>query len=215
MKKLVVIIGLLIGPMLSLLAQQNDAAAKKLLDQVSQKYDGYQTIIANFQFKAAQAEGETYQDAGTLRMEKKSNKYRIKLKEQEIISDGTSVWSILPEDKEVQITEADNSANAIGPSNLFTFYKNGFKYVSANNESDGGETLDVVEMTPIDQNSNYFKIKLRVNKNKHIHDVTVFDKGGNRYTYSITALYVNSTIQPGNFAFSKGNYPGFEVVDLR
>lgn len=215
MNRLLVLIMLFLTPVLGLLAQENDPHAKELLDQISKKYDSYKTVIANFQFKATQADGQDYQDAGWLRMEKNTNKYRIKLQSQELISDGKSVWSILTEDKEVQVSEADNSGNAIGPNNLFTFYKTGFKYVSGSNDKLGNETLNVVELSPIDQSSNYFKIKLRINKNRHIHDVTIFDKGGSRYVYTITSLYVNNEISSGNFVFNKANYPGFEIVDLR
>lgn len=215
MKKLLVLISVFVVSAFTLSAQQNDAHAKKLLDQISKKYDSYNTVIANFQFKATQAEGQGYDDAGWLRMEKNTNKYRIKLQSQELISDGKSVWSVLTDDKEIQVSEADNSTNAIGPNNLFTFYKTGFKYVSGSNEKQGNETLNVVELSPIDQNSNYFKIKLRINPKNHIHDVTIFDKGGNRYIYTITSLYVNNEIPAGNFVFNKSHYPDFEIVDLR
>lgn len=197
------------------LAQENDAFAKKLLDEVSQKYDGYKTIMSDFRFEGVMPDGESYSDGGTLRLEKQTNKYRIKLNSQEMISDGKSSWFILPEDKEVQITEVDNTSGAIAPNNLFTFYRTGYKYISMDDERENGEVYNVVELSPLETNSNYFKIKLRINKNKHIHDVTVFDKGGSRYTYTIRTLYVNQDINPSFFTFQKERYAGYDVVDLR
>lgn len=194
---------------------QTDLAAKKLLDQVSKKYDAYKTIQSNFSFSATQGQEETYADKGTLYLNKPKNQYRIQLTTQELISDGKATYSILKEDKEVQITTAENNASSIGPNNLFTFYKSGFKYVSADDERVGNELLKVVELTPLDTKNNYFKIKLRINKNKHIHDVLIFDKSGARYTYTIQTLYVNNTIPASNFVFNKANYPQFEIVDLR
>lgn len=196
-------------------AQENDAFAKKLLDEVSQKYDGYRTIMSDFRFVATMPDGESYSDGGTLRLEKQSNKYRIKLNSQEMISDGKSSWFILPEDKEVQITEVDNNSGAIAPNNLFTFYRTGYKYISMDDERENGEVFHVIELSPLETNSNYFKIKLRINKNKHIHDVTVFDKGGSRYTYTIRTLYVNQDIAPSFFTFQKERYTGYDIVDLR
>lgn len=194
---------------------QTDPAAKKLLDQVSKKYDAYKTIQSNFSFSATQAQEETYADQGTLYLNKPKNQYRIRLNTQELISDGKATYSILKEDKEVQIANAENNATTIGPNNLFTFYKTGFKYVSANDERVGNELLNVVELSPIDSKNNYFKIKLRINKNKHIHDVLIFDKSGARYTYTIQTLYVNNAIAASNFVFNKTDYPQFEIVDLR
>lgn len=214
-KLMVWIIGLLILAFNPLQAQENDAFAKKLLDEVSQKYDRYKTIMSDFRFGVVMADGESYSDGGTLRLEKQSNKYRIKLKTQEMISDGKSAWFILPEDKEVQITEVDNTSGAIAPNNLFTFYRTGYKYISMEDERENGEVFNVIELSPLETNSNYFKIKLRINKNKHIHDVTVFDKGGSKYTYTIRTLYVNQDINPSFFTFQKEQYTGYDIVDLR
>lgn len=214
-KTLTLILGLLVLTTHSIFAQANDAFAKKILDEVSKKYDSYTTIMSDFSFKAVQADGASYSDAGTLRLEKLTNKYHIKLNSQEMISDGKSSWFILPEDKEVQITEVDLNSSAIAPNNLFTFYRTGYKYISMDDEKVNGEVYNVIELSPLETGSNYFKIKLRINKNKHIHDIAIFDKGGSRYTYTIRTLYVNQNISPSFFTFQKERYTGYDMVDLR
>jgi len=194
---------------------QEDAYAKKILDEVSKKYDAYTTVQADFSFKVDQVEGQDYSDQGIIYMNKPKKQYQIVLKDQDLISDGQSVWSILKEEKEVQITEADNSSSAIGPNNIFTFYKQGFKYISRDDERVNGEILKVIELSPIDTKQNYFKIKLRINAKNHIHDVLIFDKSGAKYTYTINTLYVNHKISANTFQFDKKKYTGFEIVDLR
>ena len=148
-------------------------------------------------------------------MNKPKKQYKIQLDRQDLISDGKSTWSILKEEKEVQITEADNSTDAIGPNNIFTFYKTGFDYKSLADEHVKGESLKVIELSPIDSKKNYAKIKLRINKNSHIHDVTVYDKSGANYTYMIQGLYVNTAIPEKTFQFDAKSYSTFELVDLR
>ncbi len=198
----------------SLFAQ--DQAAKKLLDEVSKKYDSYKTIQSDFSFKASQPNAETYTDKGQLFLNKPQKKYKIILPAQELISDGQSVWSVLKEDKEIQVTDADNDSQSIGPNNIFTFYRSGYKYISMDDETvDKAGKMNVVELSPLDTKSNYFKIKLRINKNKHIHDVAIFDKSGAKYTYTIHTLYVNHQLADSNFVFQKDKFPGLEVVDLR
>lgn len=195
---------------------QQEAFAKKLLNQVSAKYDGYKTIKATFSFSAKQANGGTYTDAGTLSLDKKANKYLIEMKSQDLISDGKSTWTILKEENEVQINDADQSNDNINPSNIFSFYKTGFKYVSADDEKVGSTTLNVIELSPIDTKKNYFKIKLRINKaSKLIYDATIFDKSGSRYTYTIKSLNGKAGITASTFSFNKSKYPGMEIVDLR
>ncbi|MCY4778034.1 outer membrane lipoprotein carrier protein LolA [Sphingobacterium sp. UT-1RO-CII-1] len=194
---------------------QTDTHAKNVLDKVSKKYDSYKVIQSDFTFTAKDIDSDPYTDKGILYLNKNENKYKIQLDHQEIISDGKNVWSISKETKEVQITEAENNTDAIGPTNLFTFYKKGFKYISMENETDNKEVLQVIELSPIDTKVNYFKIKLRINKNNHIHDVTIFDKSGARYTYKINTLYVNHIIPSSYFSFQNNTYQDYEIVDLR
>ena len=57
---------------------QQDVAAKKILADVSKKYDSYQSIQAGFSFSAAQASSKAgYTESGTLYLDKKNNKYQI------------------------------------------------------------------------------------------------------------------------------------------
>lgn len=194
---------------------QTDSKAKKLLDEVSAKYDAYRTVQSDFSFVMQQAQGGSHEDKGTLFLNKPKNQFRIELNDQDIISDGKSTWSVLKEDQEVQVTDSDNQTESIGPNNLFTFYKKGFAYKSMKDESLGKAPLRVIELTPTDSKTNYVKIKLRINSNSHIHDVSVFDKSGAQYTYTINTLYVNHQIPTTKFVFNTANYPDYEIVDLR
>ncbi|MGE8242628.1 lipoprotein chaperone [compost metagenome] len=194
---------------------QNDAA-KALLNKVSQKYNGYKTIQAGFTLDIKQANGSSHSDAGTLYLDKANNKYHINTKNQILISDSKTQWNIMKAEKEVEISEASNSTNEINPTNIFSFYTSGFKYALAGTEKVKGMSLSVVELTPIDSKKNYSKIKLRVNKtNNLIYDTAIFDKSGNRYTYTLNAQEGNKAITSSFFTFNKSNYSGFDIVDLR
>jgi len=144
-------------------AQQD--AAKKLLAEVSKKYDSYQTIQANFSFSVVQAANKgRYSDTGILYLDKKNNKYQITMNSQDLISDSKNLHTILKDEKEVQIAEIEKNTDAIDPSNIFSFYKTGFKYTLVGNEKAGTTVLNVVQLTPTDTKKNYTKIKLRINK---------------------------------------------------
>lgn len=196
---------------------QQDAAAQKLLAEVSKKYDSYQTIQASFSFSVVQAANKNgYSDAGTLYLDKKNNRYHISMKNQELISDAKSLYTILKDEKEVQIAEIENSNDAIDPSNIFSFYKTGFKYRLIANEKSGTTLLNVVELTALDTKKNYSKIKLRINSStKLIHDATIYDKNGGQYNYTIKSQNPNKTLDNTLFTFNKGKYNGYEIVDLR
>lgn len=198
---------------------QTDTRAKQLLNEVSKKYNSYKTIQSDFSLSVKNTEGKSFDNKGIMYFNKAKQQYRIELNEELIISDGKTVWNISKEIKEVQITQADNSSSSIGPNNLFTFYQSGYKYVSMPDEkvSKNGQSqqLQVIDLSPEDTKTNYFKIRIRLNNNKHIHDVTIFDKSNNRFTYSIQSLYIGKKMPADRFTFQKKDYPNYEIVDLR
>lgn len=212
-------IGLVLSFLLLTISQYSYAqnnAAKALLNKVSQKYNGYKTMQAGFTLDIRQANGSSHSDAGTLYLDKANNKYHVNTKNQILISDSKTQWNIMKAEKEVEISEASNSTNEINPTNIFTFYTSGFNYALANTEKAKGISLSVVELKPIDSKKNYSKIKLRINKaNNLIYDTTIFDKSGNRYTYSLNSQEGNKAIASSFFTFNKSNYTGFDIVDLR
>lgn len=194
---------------------QNDAA-KALLNKVSQKYSGFKTIQAGFILDVKQANGGAHTDAGNLYLDKTANKYHVSTKNQLLISDSKTQWNIMKAEKEVEISDASNSTNEINPTNIFTFYTSGFKYALGGTDKVKGMNLSVVELTPVDSKRNYSKIKLRINKaNNLIYDTTIFDKSGNRYTYTLSSQEGNKNLSSNLFAFNKSNYQGFDIVDLR
>lgn len=212
-------IGLVLSFLLLTISQYSYAqnnAAKALLNKVSQKYNGYKTMQAGFTLDIRQANGSSHSDAGTLYLDKANNKYHVNTKNQILISDSKTQWNIMKAEKEVEISEASNSTNEINPTNIFTFYTSGFNYALANTEKAKGISLSVVELKPIDSKKNYSKIKLRINKaNNLIYDTTIFDKSGNRYTYTLNAQEGNKAIASSFFTFNKSSYTGFDIVDLR
>ncbi|WP_262247540.1 LolA family protein [Parapedobacter soli] len=196
---------------------QTDAGAKALLDKVSQTYGTYKTIQADFSLEMKQGSQQTnHKESGTVYMNTPEGKYRISMGNQDIISDGKTQWMVLKDMDEVQVTDVDPSSDAISPTNIFSFYKTGYKYMSSADETAGGKQLAVVEVTPEDTSSPYFKIKLRIDEKTHlIHDVTVFDKGGNRFVYTFKSTKANPQLAPNMFVFKQADYPEMEIVDLR
>lgn len=196
---------------------QTDAAAKSLLNKVSKTYEGYKTVQADFTLTVQQPQqADNYTETGTIYMEPSAGKYHIRMGSQDLISDGKTQWVVLKDEREVQVTEVDNSSEAISPVNIFSFYNKGYKYVSAPDERAGNSQLSVVELTPENPRTPYFKIKLRINKATNlIHDATIFDKGGVKYAYALKDTKANPQIAADKFSFKQTNYPGMEIVDLR
>ena len=122
----------------------------------------------------------------------------------------------MKEAKEVQVNSVDANEEGIKPAEIFTMYDKGFliKFVNENNA--GAKVLQNLELTPTDKSKAFFKIKLSVDKaSKQLVKSIIFDKNGNRYTYSIKAFAPNVKVAETFFTFDVKKYPGVELVDLR
>jgi outer membrane lipoprotein-sorting protein len=216
MKKLFIAAFLVIGSMMSVMAQ-SETKAKVILAEVSKKYRSYDVIKTEFSYTLENPEAKIKEvQAGTLFVKSKLNKYKVILKGQELISDGKSQWTYLKADKEVQVSEVDNSADALNPAKLFTIYEKGFKSVYTNDTKVNGKMVHNIDLSPTDTKRSFFKVKLQIDKlNKQIVNAIIFDKNGNRYTYSIKTFTPNIKVPESTFAFDAKLYPGVEVVDLR
>ncbi len=192
----------------------NDPAAKKVLDAVSLKFKTYKSVSAKFLLKIENAAGKNLGvKTGSVYM--KGVKYRINVTGQEIFSDGSNVWTFDKASNEVTISRLDPSANSLTPQKLFTnFYDKDFLYKLNGAVKLNGKNLKEVELTPIDKTKPFHKVLVYVDNNA-INTTKIFEKTGNRYTYSTNALISNGTIADALFVFDAKKYPGVEVVDLR
>ncbi len=216
MKKLFIAAFLVLGSGISVMAQ-SEVKAKAILAEVSKKYRSYDVIKTEFSYTLENPEAKIKEtQSGTLFVKSKVNKYKVVLKGQELISDGKSQWTYLKADKEVQVSEVDNSADALNPAKLFTIYEKGFKSLYTNDTKVNGKIVHNIDLSPTDTKRSFFKVKLQIDKlNKQIVNAVIFDKNGNRYTYSIKTFTPNIKVPESTFAFDSRLYPGVEVVDLR
>jgi outer membrane lipoprotein-sorting protein len=216
MKKVILSAIFVLGSVLGALAQ-TDAKAKAILAEVSKKYRSYDVIKTDFTFTLDNPQAKIKEtQVGTLFAKAKSNKYKVVLKAQELISDGKNQWTYSKADKEVQLSEVDHSPNALNPAQIFTIYEKGFKYIYTGDAKVNNRVVHVIDLTPTDSKRSFFKVRLNVDKaTKQISNAIIFDKNGNRYTYAIRTFTPNVKVSESIFAFDAKKYPGVEVVDLR
>lgn len=196
---------------------QTDPKAKAILAEVSKKYRSYNIIKADFTFSIENKQNNVKQtEKGTLYAKSNSKKYKVTMAERDLISDGKVQWTFLKNDDEVQVSNADNSEDALNPANVFTLFEKGFKYIYNGEQKVGSKVYQMVDLSPIDTKKPYFKIRLRIDKAaKQLSNVVIFDKNSSTYTYNISALTPNAKVPETTFTFNAKNHPGVEVVDLR
>lgn len=218
MKKLLFASGLMIFTAAAINAQapkgmgQSDPAAKKVLDAVSARFKTFKSVTAKFALKMENGVGKNLgAKSGTVYM--KGSKYRMSITGQEVFCDGSNVWTFDKASNEVTISKLDPTNNSITPQKLFTnFYDKDFLY-KLNGEVKG---MQEVELTPIDKSKAFHKVLVNINKTSQtITSGKVFEKTGNRITYSISNMNTRTPVADAQFVFDQKKYPGVEVVDLR
>jgi len=196
---------------------QSNSSAKSVLDNASKVYSSYKTIMADFTLQGNnKQENSNFNEKGKVYLVPGSGKFKIEMDNHAIISDGKTQWNVLLDLGEAQITDVNPTDKSINPSNIFNFYTSGYRMNKLGDIKVGTNVLSVIELIPTDESQNISKIQLRINNsNGFIYDANVFDKNGNKYTYTLTNIEVNKTFSSGIFGFYKHNYPGIEIVDLR
>lgn len=200
----------------SIAQTSNDPDAKKILDGVSTKFKTFKTVKASFTYKVENAAGKVLSTKnGSVSM--KGTKYRISIVGQEIFCDGTNIWTYDKSANEVTITKVDNSSNTLTPQKLFTnFYDKDFLYKLNGEKKVGTKTVQEIEMTPTDKTKQFSKVYVQVDKAaKTLYSTKVLETSGNRYSYTVTTITPNSTINDNQFVFDAKKFPGVEIIDLR
>jgi len=195
---------------------KSDPEAKKILDAVSAKFKTFKSVKANFSLAIENASGKN-QGTKTGNVQMKGAKYKVTLNGQEIFCDGKTIWTLDKAANEVQITTLDNSSGSITPQKLFTnFYDKDFLYMLNEEKQVGSKTVQVVELTPVDKSKPFFKVLVEVDKAaKTLMSTKVFEKNGNRYIYSVSAMNTSGDIADNVFLFDAKKFPGVEIIDLR
>ncbi|MFA0963018.1 outer membrane lipoprotein carrier protein LolA [Roseivirga sp. BDSF3-8] len=212
MKRLVGILILLFGFQVVALAQY-DEKARTILDKMSAQYQKIPSYKADFSYILTnEAEGLNEEFAGKIAV--KDNMYRLKMEGQEIINNGETMWTYLEDVNEVNIDYYDPEDGDMSPSKIYTAYKDGFKYIYLDQESAGD--VNVVDLVPNDKNSQYYKVRLLINKsNNTLKGWKIFDKAGNVIHYDIRNFNPKANLQDSYFVFNEDDYSDVEVIDLR
>ncbi len=192
---------------------QKDEAARSILDAMSDKYQAMPAFTSDFEYileNPSEDLTETFE--GTVSV--KGDMYRLSMEGQEIINNGETVWTYMEELNEVNISDYLAEEQDISLNNIFTLYKEGYKYLYIESADNG--KLDIIDLVPEDVSNNYFKIRLAIKSdNQELTRFQVFDKNGNRYIYKIVTFKEEPTLGDDYFNFDPSKYEGVEVIDFR
>lgn len=200
-------------------AEKSDPEAKKVLDRVRRKYEGYKSVEVAFSLTIQVPDQAKQVQKGTIAQE--GDKFRLNMNDQVIVDDTKSTWVYLPKNNEVQINNSDpdqsSDAGFVTPRGLLKRYQKGdYLYAIIDKISEGSRVLTQIEFKPKSRSSEYAKIRVSIDeKSGTIQRIEAFVKDGSRFTFNITRLSPNKVFSADYFRFDTAKYPGVRVEDLR
>ncbi len=198
---------------------QDQAKAKSILDKLKAKYDRYLALEIGVGLTIEVPESDPEVLDG--KMVQSGDKYRIEMGDNIIISDGESIWTVMKDNDVVQwsdVEEMEEGSDAMmSPKDLLRMYENGeFSYALTNEAREDGEVIQQIEFKPKDEDSEYFKMRLTVNKDdESIKRIKVFSRDGSRYTLEVKRIRANKIYDSSYFEYDKSICPTCEIEDIR
>ena len=199
-----------------LLAQaQQDPKAGKVLNEMSAKYKALKAFRASFQQTLENPLNKIRETmSGDITVA--GQKFHLTTAGQEVINNGSTMWTYMKAENEVNISEYDPDEEELSPTGIFTLYQKGYKYQLLSPVTEAGVSYDVVELAPMDRSNSLVKVQLQVSKkDRSVKSWKMFKKNGNRYSFVIKDFTPNPPVDPTTFAFDKAKYKGVKVIDLR
>lgn len=194
---------------------QYDPKALDVLDAMSAKYKQIPSFEANITYSLTNDVDNVHEEnKGKITVQ--GDKYKLEIDDHEIINNGSTIWTYMPNEKEVDIDNYEPDSEDLNPTKILNAYKQGYKYLLLEESTENGVPCDVIDLVPEKTDAEYFKIRMNISKkDKSMESWTMFDKNGNRYKYIITKFTPNPSIGDGFFSFDPASHPGVEVIDLR
>ena len=191
--------------------------AEKILNDLSELYQSYDVIKADFQFiLETREEEDPYREERKGEITMKGEKFKLDLEGQTITTDTETMWTYVKEANEVQVTNYDREEIEFHPKEIFRIYEEDYKYIYQGSDVSEGNVLDVVELTPKDKDDDIFKVRLYIDRSSgRIERSIVFEKDGMKYTYEILSMNTDAELTSEYFSFKEEDHPEVNIIDLR
>ncbi|WP_299799319.1 outer membrane lipoprotein carrier protein LolA [uncultured Maribacter sp.] len=204
MKKIIIVFTIMLTATFA--NAQGSDKAKSLLDEVYNKVQSYDNIFVDFKFDLKNAEAGINQETrGDVTLA--GNKYMFNYLGSQQIFDGNKVYTIVPENEEVTIEDKSEDENAMTPSKMLTFYKEGHNYAWDILQDIQGRKIQYVKLTPIDSDNEIKSRLLGIDMStKHIYNLIETGKNGTKTTITVNSFKTDQTLSKTLFTFDEAKY---------
>jgi len=194
-------------------AEHNDKS-KGILEKVSNAYQKNKTTKFNFKLTILSEDINETQEGYALLQ---GDNFFYKTEEREVICDGNSVWTYLPDDNECYIDLLEDLENTINPNEIFTIWKEGFKFQYIGEKTINNELIHQIKMFPKSpEKSKYHTLLMEINEtNSSIKQAIIKSKDGVTIQFEILQLTSNPSLENNTFKWDINKHPNVDEIDNR
>ncbi len=194
---------------------QSSQKAEKLLNEVSSKVKSYDNMVIEFKYALENAaENVSQETRGDVSID--GEKYVLNLMGTTQMFDGKKIYTIIPEDEEVNIsTYVEEDSNSITPSKMFSFYEDGYNYAMDITQNVKGREIQYVKLTPKDSKAEIKNILLGIDKQtKHIYNLIQTQDNGTKITITVKSFKTDQPLAQNLFTFNEDRYSNYYINRL-
>ena len=213
--KIQIFFSLLITLMIGFQGFAQDKKAKGLLDEVTSKVKSYDNIVIDFKYSLQNLKENINQESkGNVLLQ--NNNYVLNFMGITKIFDGKKVYTIVPEDEEISVSNFDEKdENAITPSKMLTFFNKGYKYSWDILQNVRGRKIQYIKLIPISSKDQRKEVLLGIDvQTKNIYNVIETGKNGTKTTIVVNSFKTNQPVSKNQFTFVKSKYPNYYINNL-
>ena len=180
---------------------------QSLLNEVSNKVKSYENIQIDFKYSLENTRENVKQDTRA-NITLKGDNYVLNMLGVTRIFDGKTIYTIVPEDEEVTISNYSKEEDkSISVSEMLTFYENGYNYKMDIQQNIRGRKIQFIKLSPIDSTTEIKNILLGIDmQTKHIYKLIQIDSSGTSYTITVNSFKTNQPISQNLFIFDEEKY---------
>ncbi|MDA7558173.1 outer membrane lipoprotein carrier protein LolA [Flavobacteriaceae bacterium] len=207
MKKTCIVFFLIISHVLS-----SQSEAESLLNNVSVKVESYDNIAISFKYVLINIEEDINQETrGEVTMQ--GDKYVLNIMDITRMFDGSTLYSISPEDEEVTISsENSEDDSTITPSKMLSFYKEGYTFEMDIVQTIKGRKIQYIKMNPIDSDSEINHLLLGIDtKTYHIHNLIEIGSNKTKTILTVNSFKTNQELSKSLFTFDYKKYNEYYI----
>ena len=183
-------------------------SAKEILTNLQNKYKSIKSFSADFvqQTKTELQKGE-YKSSGKVYF-KKSNKFRIEMKEQLMVSDGKTVWNQNTKQNKVIITNFDSEPSILSLDKFILEFPQ-----QCEASFSGGAAGKIIQLKPRKKNAEFKDVKIYPNDSSILSKVEFTDSNGNYFSFEFSNVKLDENLSDKQFSYTVPK--GTRTVDLR